>query len=189
MSRAKSLLIAALLVVPMAASAATSPLRLPDFSSLSRQASEHTDISLDAGLLRFASHFAGDMSAQDRQVLAGLERVEIHAYEFDHDGAWPVADVEAVRHQLQSSSWTRLVQAHDAKAREDVDICLSMDRDAAGHEQANGLAILVTGPREVTLVNIVGRIDPEAFARLGGAIGLPSQATVALRAPLVTRAE
>jgi hypothetical protein len=36
-----------------------------------------------------------------------------------------------------------------------------------------GLAILASDPRELTVVNLVGSVDPSAIADLGGSFGIP----------------
>jgi len=40
----------------------------------------------------------------------------------------------------------------------------------------NGLAIIASGPRELTIVNIVGSVDPAKLAKLGNRLGLPALA-------------
>jgi hypothetical protein len=40
-------------------------------------------------------------------------------------------------------------------------------------KKINGVAILVSGPKELTVVNIVGPIDLDSLASLGGHLGIP----------------
>jgi hypothetical protein len=51
---------------------------------------------------------------------------------------------------------------------ESVDIYLWQQGDAPG-----GLAVVAVEPKEVTVVNIVGRIDLQKLAALGGQMGIP----------------
>ena len=50
-----------------------------------------------------------------------------------------------------------------------VDIYISMDRG-----KANGLAIIASGPRDFTIVNIVGSIDLQKLHQLQGKFGIPN---------------
>jgi hypothetical protein len=177
MNAVKALATVALLTLPLTLLAGDGRLKLPDFSALAARASDHTDISLDGGLLALAGHFVDDQkpdSAQARKLLAGLKNIEIHSFEFKTDNAYSASDVEQLRRQLQAPQWKRLVQAHDAEQRSDVDIFVSMDG-----EQVSGLALISAEPRELTIINLVGTMDVKDLAKLGGQMGIPKQIAAA----------
>jgi hypothetical protein len=54
-----------------------------------------------------------------------------------------------------------MVQMHDKRNGEDVDVFIAQDEYAV-----RGLAVLSTSREEVTVVNIVGTIDPRDIQRL-----------------------
>ncbi len=140
-------------------------------SRLSTQATEVTDISLDPSLLQLAGNFLtgkdGDTAAI-KELISGLTGVYVKSFEFDRDGAYTAADVQTIRKQL-TGRWNRLVVTESKKSQELVEIYSWRDGDRSG-----GLAILVAEPRELTVVNIVGRIDLSRLAVLQGQLGIPS---------------
>ena len=89
-------------------------------------------------------------------------------FEFDRDGAYSTADVEAVRKQFSAPGWSRMVVVNSKEERETVDIYAWRQGDRPG-----GLGILVAEPRELTVVNIVGEIDLAKLAALQGQFGIP----------------
>lgn len=145
---------------PAALVQAQSPeLKLPAFTQLRSHATESVDISLGSLPLRFigwmAGHEGGDPDAAEASaMLKGLHALHVQHYEFAADFAYPQADVEAVRSQLASQGWSQLIQMHDQKKSENVDIYVSMDK-----ERITGLAIVASEPREFTIVNAVGSLD------------------------------
>jgi len=174
---AKQLMALAVLGLPAIVLAGDGRLTLPDFSALAARASNHTDVSLDGGLLDFASHFVDEKNpdaAQAHKFMAGLKSIEIHTYEFNADNAYSPGDVDMIRRQLQSPAWKRLVQTHEAAQRENVDIYVSMDG-----ERATGLVILAEEPRELTIINLAGTIDLKDLAKVGGQMGIPKQVAAA----------
>ena len=137
-------------------------LTLPEFRGLESRASESTVVTVGPWLLHFASHFANDHDpdgAATRRVLANIRSITVHSYEFDRDFAYSQADVEAVRAQLRAPNWNRLAQVR-SKDRDNVDVYVSMDND-----KTTGLAVISSEPRELTIVNVVGSINPEDLQR------------------------
>jgi hypothetical protein len=176
MVRFAALALGALSVIPVAAMAGNGSLDIPDMNGLASRASEHTEITMGPVLLGLVRHMAGsDMSAEDRRVLEGLKRVEVHTFEFDAEHQIHPEDFASVRAQLHSAKWTPVLRSHSNADNEDVDIAVAMD-----HDEPTGLAILVTSPRELTIVNVVGHISPQDLARISGSIGVPANAANAI---------
>jgi hypothetical protein len=166
------ILIALLLpLLPMTAAAQTGRLVLPDFSALSKKASQSVDISLDPSLMGLASGIlAGNSNPNAAAVkdLAGeVQGVYVRSYKFDEDGAYSKADVDAIRAQLVAPAWVSLVSTHDRKQQSDVDIFVNRTGD-----RTRGMAIITSKPRELTIVNIVGPIDLAKLGQLQGQLGV-----------------
>ncbi len=154
-------LLAALVLCTPALATPLGQLKLPRLSHLSAKAVDHTDISIPGFVFRMmATADDGDEAA--RQTLAHLRKIEIHSYTFDSDQAYSAGDVEALRQQLQGKEWSPVVHTHDAKDGEHADIYLCFEE-----KDACGLAILVTAPRELTVVNLVGRVPLEQVEAIG----------------------
>lgn len=170
----RSVLVAlACLALPVLA-AHGAELKLPSFAHLKKNAVEAVDLTLDAAPLALAIGMMDDgdpKSAEIKKALEGLEAVRVLNYQFDTDFAYSKADLDAVRSQLSKPGWSPLVQVRDRKQNEDVDIFLALDND-----KATGLAIVVSEPREFTVVSIVGSIDLKQIAKLQKQFHLPAAA-------------
>jgi hypothetical protein len=151
--------------------AADARLVMPDMRSLEARATEVVSVTLDAPLLGLAARFLDDSKPEDaaaKQLVAGLKGVYVRSFKFDTDFAYPKADVDALRKQLLAPGWQPLVEVRSLKAHTHTDIYISMEG-----ERANGLVIIASEPRELTIVNIVGSIDLQKLHRLEGRFGVP----------------
>jgi hypothetical protein len=148
---------------------------LPNLDALAKRAADSVDVTLDASLLQLAASFMTGSDADEaalRELLSGLKGIYVKSYEFDADGAYSPADLEGVRAQLGRGSWTRLVNVTSSKERSTSEIYAWVDQGVT-----NGLAIINSEPRELTIVNIVGKIDLEKLRRLEGQFGIPKVPT------------
>jgi hypothetical protein len=171
----KTILMLALLarasVLSVPVSAAEARLTLPDFSSLENRASETVTITLDSAMLGLAARFLSSEEPNDvavKELVKGLTGVYVKSFQFDSDYVYPKSEVDKVRRQLSAPGWQRLVEVRSRKASSDVDVYVSMDRD-----KVNGLAIIASEPRELTIVNIVGSVDLQKLHQLEGHFGVP----------------
>jgi hypothetical protein len=165
----------ALLVLTCAAAqtafAADPMLKLPNFDALTEKAEKAVTITLDPALLGLAGRFLDPGDPDDaaaKKVIEGIAGIYVRRFTFADDFAYPVADVDAVRKQLGAPGWQRLVEVRSIKEQTKVDIYMMVER-----EQAKGLAIIASEPREFTIVNIVGSIDLDKLHKLEGQFGIP----------------
>jgi hypothetical protein len=159
-------------LVPALAWAAPNPrLVLPAFSALAQKATESVTITLDPSLLAMAGRFLDGNDPQDaatKEVLKGLQGIYVRSYTFDQDAAYRQSDIDAVTNQLSAPGWNRLLQTRSRKSHADVDIFIMLDKN-----QAIGLALIASEPRQFTIVNIVGAIDLDKLHKLEGQFGVP----------------
>jgi hypothetical protein len=166
-----TLVILAVAALPACAAADGAALDIPSFDRLQSKATQTVNVQLDGLALRFASHFLDSNDpgqAQARGILSQLDSVQVRSFEFDSDGAYSQADVEAVRKQLASPKWTPIVQVRKGTQGENVDIFMCIE-----NEKPVGFAIISSQPRELTIVNVSGPIDLERLKELGGHLGIP----------------
>lgn len=159
------------LQAPALAWASNPKLVIPEFASLAQKATDSVTITLDPALLSMASRFLDVSDPQDaatQEVIKGLRGIYVRSYTFDKESAYNQTDIDAVRAQLSAPGWNRLVQTHSAKTRADVDIYVMVDKN-----QAVGLALIASEPRQFTIVNIVGAIDLDKLHKLEGQFGVP----------------
>ena len=173
--RGTSSISAAIVCVLFAAGAASAQqpgpqLRLDHLTRLASQATNTVDVTLDAAMLQMAgSMFTGQDrdAATIKELVTGLKGVYVKVFEFDRDGVYTTADLDAIRSQLAGGSWKRFVSVQEKT--ESVEIHAWQEGSVPG-----GLAILVAEPRELTIVNIVGTFDLSKLAALAGQLGIPA---------------
>ena len=138
---------------------------------LAAKASDSVDLSLNGGTLQFAAKFLNDKDADEakaKKLLAGLEGIYVRSYEFKKDGEWTQADADAVRNQLKAPEWSRMMGFKSAGDNETAEVYIRTE-----NKKVTGVTILVTEPREFTVVNIAGNIDMDNLADLSGHFGVP----------------
>jgi hypothetical protein len=170
------------LLAPALAWAAPNPkLVIPEFTGLAQKATESVTITLDPALLAMAGRFLDGNDPQDaatKEIIKGLLGIYVRSYTFDKDSAYQQSDIEAVRSQLAAPGWNRLVETRSRKTRANVDIYIMVDNN-----QAIGLALIASEPRQFTIVNIIGAIDLDKLHKLEGQFGVPKLDLEASKAP------
>lgn len=132
---------------------------------------ETIDVRVDGSLLQIASKFLDKNranEAQVREILNVLKGVYVKGVEFDKEGQFSEQDVEAVRQQLNAPGWSRVVGVRSKREGENVEVFLML-----GNGVIEGVGVLVTDPKQLMVVNVVGPIDPEKISELRGSFGIP----------------
>jgi Domain of unknown function (DUF4252) len=161
----------ACLLMPAWAAAQGANLTLPDFSSLAEKASGSVNISISPWLLQTAASLIDGKDpdgAATKELLAAIQSVEVRSFEFRSDAAYSSADIDSVRRQLTGPGWSQLMQVHDRKTREDVDVYVLID-----HDRTKGFALIASRPRQFTIINVAGSISLEDLPKLEKRLNLP----------------
>jgi hypothetical protein len=165
--------IATFILVGVLTPLAAQEVKLPaNFDKLAAKAEESVDVTLDGSLLRLAARFLSDRDNDQvkvKRLIAGLQGIYVRSFTFARDGEYNMADVDALRAQAQSPTWSRIVGVISKRNHEDVDVYFKN----AGGDKLGGILVIAAEPRELTVVNIVGTIDPEQLSDLGGEFHIP----------------
>jgi hypothetical protein len=147
-------------------------IKLPaSLDRLAAKATEVVDVTMDANLLQLAGRFLSDKNADEAQVkkaIGGLKGIYVRSFEFQKAGEYQDSDVEPVRAQLHTPAWSRIVGVRSLKSDNNSEVFVKTENGKIG-----GLAILVTAPKQLTIVSIEGTIDPDQLNELGGHFGIP----------------
>ncbi len=147
-------------------------LRLESLERLAPKASETVNIDIDGVLIKFAGSILSDEDADERAVkelVAGLRGVYVRSYDFKTEGQFGDADVSAVREQLRAPGWSRVMDVES----KDLDFGDAEVYLATAGGRVEGFALVFVGPKELTVVNIVGSLDLDKLRKLGDNIKLP----------------
>ncbi len=157
-----------------AAHAQTARLQIDHLDQLFPKAVETIDVRVEGSLLQMASKFLrGDKAdeAAVKELIQALKGVYVKGVEFDKAGEFTEADVEAVRRQLAAPGWDRIVGVRSKRDGENVEVFLMINNNAV----IEGVGVLITDPKKLMVVNVVGPIDPEKVNQLRGQFGVPKE--------------
>jgi Domain of unknown function (DUF4252) len=96
-----------------------------------------------------------------------LKGIYVKTFTFENEGEYSDSDVAGIRKQLQSPGWSRIVEVRSKKDGDNAEVYLKTGGPGGG------LAIISANPKELTIVNIVGKIDLDELSELGGNLGVP----------------
>jgi hypothetical protein len=142
-------------------------LQLANLDKLSEKAARVTDVTLDGSLLQFAVNLIEKVSDDDKDVeqlksiVKNLKGIYIKSFEFDEASQYSKADIDAIRSQLTSPRWTKIVQSIEKRHNEYDEIYLLKNGDRVA-----GVVILVAEAKELTVVNLVGEVPMDKVASL-----------------------
>ena len=149
-------------------------LQIDDLDRFFTTAVETVDVTVDGALLQVAMKFLNPNKpdeAKVREILGMLKGVYVKSFEFDRDGAYSAADVDNIRNQLAAPGWTKVATVRSKRDGDNVDVRFMIENGVIA-----GIAVVVADPRQLTVVNVVGPIDPEKISQLGlleGRFGIP----------------
>lgn len=138
---------------------------------LAPKAAKVIDVNIDGALLQLARSFLSDKKpneARAKEVIAGLKGIYVKSFEFDKEGGYSPGDVEAIRSQLRTPLWSRIVGIISKNEGDNVEVYTRIEGT-----QIIGLAVVSAEPKQLTVVNIVGPIDISKLRDLEGNFGIP----------------
>ena len=142
-------------------------LQLDRLDRLAATAKEAVNVTLDGNMVRQAAAMGGkEPDAKMQEILQNLKGLYVRTFEFDAPGGYTDQDVEAIRAQLKAPGWSRIVSVRERGELTEI----YMFDEPAG---SGGLAIIAAEAKELTVVNLIGRINIAQLAALGVQLGVP----------------
>jgi hypothetical protein len=140
----------------------------PGLEKLAEKAKESAEVTLDSNMLQLASKFLSSKDpdqAKAQKIVSGLKSIYVRSFEFAKEGEYSMADLDALRAQLQG--WSKVVSTKSKGESADVYF------KAGSPGQLGGLFVIAAEPRELAIVHISGTLSPEDIAELSGQFGIP----------------
>jgi len=147
----------------------------PGVEKLAAKAKETVEVNMDGPMLRWASKFLSTEDPDEQKaakLVANLKGIYVRSFEFSEEGAYSAAEVEALRAQFRSPEWSRVVGVRSERDGDNVDVFFKMENDKMA-----GIVVIAAEPKELTFVNIVGPLEVDQLADLGGEFGIPKLKT------------
>jgi hypothetical protein len=136
-----------------------------DFSTLTAiAATEPTvEISLKAPLLNMITNLIRNEDEEAADFISKLLRVTVNVFESDDIDVDEIASsMSTMAEDLDSVGWDRVVRIREDESHVDIYFRLADASDVI-----YGIAIMIAGPGETVLVNIVGDISTDDISALG----------------------
>jgi hypothetical protein len=152
----------------------SSKLQIENLEALASKADNVVDVTIDENLLRFIPAIILKTDKNDAEakkiarIAAGFKGVYVRSFNFTEEGQWHESDIAGIRAQLKEPGWSKIVSVKSRKDGQNVEVYIMTDPQSFG-----GLALLATQPNELTVVNIVGKINLEDLLSLEGHLGIP----------------
>jgi hypothetical protein len=163
-------LLAVFMMLGVTAMAQSGRIEMGQLDFLAAKASQTVDVNIDERLMQLTARFLSTKDpdeAKVREIVNGLKGIYVKSFEFEHEGDYTPADLESIRSQLRNPAWSRIVNVNSKKDGS-VEVYLMTTGT-----RVDGLAVLATDPKELTIVNIIGPVDLEKLTQLEGQFGVP----------------
>jgi len=159
----------------------------PGVEKLSAKARETVEVNMDGPMLKWASKFLSAEDPEEKKaakLVENLKGIYVSSFEFTDEGAYTAAEVEALRMQFRSPEWSRVVGVRSEHDGDNVDIFFRLE-----DEKMVGIVIIAAEPKQLTVVNIVGPLEVDQLADLGGEFGIPRLKTKPVSSKPLAKAE
>lgn len=147
-------------------------LQFENLNYLDSRASEIVEVNIDGKLLDLAKRVmvkVDDKNAKTvGEAIKDLEGIYVRIFKFEKDNEYNSSDIDQIRAQLQSPGWTKLANVRSKKNNQKIDVFTMFTGDTM-----SGLAVVISEDRSIALVNVIGPIDIDLLAELGGKLNIP----------------
>ena len=168
----KFILFALFVSLPVSAVAQSARLDLNRLAGIEARARDVVEVNVEGNILNLAKRVLAKTNEPDAQkvskAISGLEAIYVRAYKFENENEFNMADVDQIRSQLLSPGWERLANVHSKKNNQKVDVYTMFTGNVM-----SGVAVVVSEAKSIAIVNVIGPIDIEMLAELGGRMNIP----------------
>ena len=164
------LFLTAFAIIPACAQS-NAKLQIDSLDRLASRASQTIVVSIDERVLKMGAPFLKSTDpneAQIKELLDGIKGIYVKNFEFENEGEFTEADIEAIRSQLNAPGWSKIVEARSRKEGENVDVFIKTN-----DTKVEGIAVIAFNSKQLTVVNIVGSVDMDKLSQLEGQFGVP----------------
>ncbi|MGH9820712.1 MAG: DUF4252 domain-containing protein [Pyrinomonadaceae bacterium] len=168
----KLIITALFAAVPLAANAQEARLHFEKLNGLEAKAQDVVEVNVDGKVLDLAKRVLAKSKDPDAQkvglAIAGLQAIYVRAYTFENENEYNPSDMDEIRAQLQAPGWQKLANVRSKKDNQKVDVFTMFTGDTM-----SGVAVVMSQAKSIAVVNVIGPIDIDMLAELGGRLDIP----------------
>lgn len=147
-------------------------LNFEKLDGLETRARDVVEVNIDGKLLDLAKRVTAKVDDENArkavQAISGLKGIYVRVYRFENENEYNLSDIEALRSQLNAPGWEKLANVRSKKNNQKVDVYTMFSGNVM-----SGIAVILSESKSVALVNVIGPIDIELLAELGGKLNIP----------------
>ena len=155
-----------------AVSAQDARINFDRLNGLETRARDVVEVNVDGKLLDLAKRVTVKVNDSEAkrigQAISGLQGIYVRVYRFENENEYNMADVDALRLQLNSPGWEKLANVRSKRNDQKVDVYTMFSGDIM-----SGVAVVISETKSVALVNMIGPIDIELLTELSGKLNIP----------------
>src|SRR5215213_10410906 len=167
-----ALLVAVCVLSAMAANAQDARLHFEKLNGLETRARDVVEVNIEGKLLDLARRVmvkSKDPDAQKvSQAIKDLKAIYVRVYTFEKENEYNPADIDEIRAQLNVPGWERLANVRSRRNNQKIDVYAMFTGDLM-----SGVAVVVSDAKSIAVVNVIGPIDIDLLAELGGKMNIP----------------
>lgn len=168
-----ALVILLFVLLGIAVDAQDARLRFERLNGLETRARDVVEVNVEGKLLDLARRVMMKSKDADAQKAAlaikDLKAIYVRVYNFENENEYNPADVEEIRAQLNAPGWERLANVRSKRNNQKIDVYTMFTGDVM-----SGVAVVVSESKSIALVNVIGPIDIDMLAELGGRLNIPN---------------
>ena len=163
------------LMAVMTLKAQDARLKFENLKYLEDNARDVIEVNIDGKILKLAKRVLLKVKDKDGdakkvgEAIKDLEGIYVRVYRFENENEYKMADIDSIRSQLKSPGWEKLANVRSKKNNQKIDVYTMFTGDLM-----SGVAVVISENKSIALVNVIGPIDIELLAELGGKINIPS---------------
>lgn len=162
----------ALSVVSVTTNAQSARLDFDRLNYLESKASEVVEVNVEGKMLDLAKRVLTKSKDVDAQKVAeavkGLQGIYVRVYNFDKEQEYNESDVDAIRAQLRTPGWEKLVNVRSKRENQKIDVFTMFTGDTM-----SGVAVVLSEAKSIAVVNVIGPIDIDLLVELSGKLSIP----------------
>jgi len=169
-----ALLVAVFVLAGIDVNAQQEPARLhfEKLNGLETRARDVVEVNIEGKLLDLARRVmvkSKDPDAQKvSQAIKDLKAIYVRVYTFEKENEYNPADIDEIRAQLNVPGWERLANVRSRRNNQKIDVYAMFTGDLM-----SGVAVVVSDAKSIAVVNVIGPIDIDLLAELGGKMNIP----------------
>ncbi len=148
-------------------------LQFDNLKALENRARDIVEVNIDGKILTLAKRVLIKVNDKDAQkvgdAIRDLEGIYVRVYRFENENEYNMADVDMIRSQLSNPGWVKLANVRSKKNNQKIDVYTMFTGDIM-----SGVAVVISENKSIAVVNVIGPIDIELLAELGGKLNIPN---------------